>query len=208
MTAMGNTAKNDKAIGNPVYGLVLAGGRSRRMGRDKALLERDGQTQLAYMTNLLGDCLDRVFVSTRRDQTADVVRAAFDQIVDRYDDIGPVAGILTALTEYPDVDWLVVACDLPNVDAATINFLLQHRSAEHPFTAFVSSHDGLPEPLCALYRAGSASLVKQFVDEGTVCPRKILLRSDSRLLKQPNPRSLDNVNTPDDLRDSVLRVTS
>lgn len=177
------------------------------MGHDKALLERDGQSQLAYIVGLLKGSVDRVFVSTRPDQENDEERARYEQIVDRYDDLGPVAGILTALHEYPEVDWLVVACDLPNIDEQTITRLLQQRDGEQPFTAYISSHDGLPEPLCALYHSGCTGVVEEFVDAGVNCPRKILIRSETRLLEQPDPRSLDNVNTPDDLQNSILQAT-
>jgi len=191
-----------------VYGLVLAGGQSRRMGRDKALLLRDGQSQLAHMVSLLDAVVDRVFVSARSEQTADAERSRFELIVDRYDDMGPVAGILSALQEYPEVDWLVVACDLPNIDDSTLRFLLENISDNQPFTAFRSSHDGLPEPLCAVYKAGSDKLLLEFVDDGMICPRKILIRSETCLLEQANPSSLDNVNTPDDLEKSVLEAAS
>lgn len=190
-----------------VFGLVLTGGKSRRMGRDKALLERDGQSQLAYIVGLLNESVDKVFVSTRPDQKNDEERGQYEQIVDRYDDLGPVAGILSALHEYPAVDWLVVACDLPNIDAKTVTRLLQERGGEQPFTAYISSHDGLPEPLCALYHSGCTEIVEQFVAAGVHCPRKILIRSETRLLEQPDPRSLDNVNTPDDLQNSILQAT-
>ena len=190
----------------PVYGLVLAGGESRRMGRDKALLSRGGKSQLAHIAALLDDVVDEVFVSTRREQEGDTERARFRQIVDRFEGVGPVAGILSALQEQPQVDWLVVACDLPNIDVETLRHLLDNRGETQPFTAFKSSHDGLPEPLCALYRPGAAAIIEAFVDEGIVCPRKILIRSDTQLLEQPNPRALDNVNTPDDLAASVLEA--
>lgn len=191
----------------PVYGLVLAGGRSRRMGQDKALLDHSGKSQLAFSVDLLTDCVDRVFVSTRPDQAEEVERCRYEQIVDRYDNLGPVAGILSALHEHPDVDWLVVACDLPNIDVPTVRHLLLERNDDHPFTAYKSSFDGLPEPLCAIYRAGCADIVQRFVDDGVNCPRKILIRSATHLLDQPNPRALDNVNTPDDLQNSLLRAT-
>ena len=191
----------------PVYGLVLSGGESKRMGRDKALLERDGQSQLAYIATLLEDHVDRVFVSTREDQKDEPERRRFEQVVDHYDDMGPLAGILSAMEDYPAVDWLVVACDLPNIDAATLRELLENRSSQHPFTAYTSSHDGLPEPLCAFYRASSLALIRRFAEEGIHCPRKILIRSDTHLLEQSDPASLDNVNTPRDLADSVLEGT-
>ena len=188
----------------PLYGLVLAGGESRRMGRDKAGLVHGGQSQLAYIVSVVEPLVDRVFVSTSAKQQNEVERSRFDQIVDRYQDMGPVAGILSAMDEYPEVDWLVVACDLPNIDASTISHLLEHRSPDQPFSAYGSSHDGLPEPLCAVYAAGSADIVRGFVAEGIHCPRKMLIRSDTLLLEQPDPHALHNVNTPEDLEDSVL----
>jgi len=190
----------------PIYGLVLTGGKSSRMGHDKALLDHLGKSQLAHSVDLLSSCVDKVFVSTRPDQTEEGARSQYPQIVDRYDNMGPVAGILSALLEYPDVDWLVVACDLPNIDADTILHLVEQRDDEYPFIAYTSSFDGLPEPLCAVYRSGCAEIVQRFVDDGVICPRKILIRSATRLLDQPNPRALDNVNTPGDLQDSLLRA--
>jgi molybdopterin-guanine dinucleotide biosynthesis protein A len=193
-------------MNRPVYGLILAGGKSRRMGHDKALLKNNGQSQLAYVAGVLDTCVAKVFVSTRADQVDDEERAQFDQIVDRYDDLGPVAGILSALETSPEVDWLVLACDLPNITEQTIRYLLQHRDGEQAFTAFTSSYDGLPEPLCAVYHSGCEAIVRQFVDDGMNCPRKILIRSETRLLDQPHAEALDNVNTPDDLHNSVLQA--
>jgi molybdopterin-guanine dinucleotide biosynthesis protein A len=192
----------------PVYGLVLSGGKSKRMGQDKALLERDGQSQLTYMMSLLEPLVERLFVSTRDEQKDESERRQFAQIIDRYDDMGPLAGILSAMDAYPDVDWLVVACDLPNIRVETIRYLLANRSADHPFTAYVSSHDGLPEPLCAIYRCGSAETIRAFSDDGAHCPRKILIRSDTCLIEQLDPSSLDNINTLDDLADSILKAAS
>jgi molybdopterin-guanine dinucleotide biosynthesis protein A len=194
-------------MSKPLYGLVLAGGKSRRMGQDKALLVREGQSQLSYIASLLESIAERVFVSARRDQQDDSERSRFATIVDRYEDIGPIAGILSAMDEHPDADWLVVACDLPNIDAETLRYIVEHRGDE-PFTAYRSSHDGLPEPLCAIYAAGSDTALRRFVDDGMLCPRKMLIKSETLLLAQPHPAALDNVNTPDDLAASVLEAAS
>ena len=90
----------------PVYGLVLAGGQSRRMGTDKALLEHGGRSQLAHVVELLEAEVDRVFVSARPDQQDEPERSRYELIVDRYEDMGPLAGILSAMEAYPDADWL------------------------------------------------------------------------------------------------------
>ncbi len=191
-----------------LYGLVLAGGRSRRMGQDKALLDRGGRSQLEYAFELLDAVTARCFVSTRSDQSGDETRSRFPRIADRYHDLGPAAGILSAMEEHPDVDWLIIACDLPNLDAETLEFLIANAPADKPFTAYRSSYDDLPEPLCAIYRREGAAIVRGFVDDGIKCPRKMLIRSDTALLAQPDPASLDNINTPEDLAASSLSRTA
>ena len=183
----------------PLFGLVLAGGRSRRMGRDKALLDRNGVTLLEYAYELLAAVTDGAWVSVRADQAEDEARRRYPRIVDRHADLGPVAGILSAQAEKPRSDWLVVACDLPNLDRHTLEYLLQQAPADAPFTAYRSSVDGLPEPLCALYRAASRPLIEAFVAAGVTCPRKMLIRSNAVLLDLPDSGALVNVNTPEDL---------
>ena len=195
-------------VHDPVWGLVLAGGESRRMGRDKALLERNGRTQLSRSISLLERHVSRTFVSARPDQANEPERRRYQQVIDRYSGIGPVAGVLSALEQQQDVSWLVLACDLPNVDDDTISFLLENRSPEQPFTAFKSSYDNLPEPLCAIYRPQARAIVETFVRDGIICPRKILIRSDTHLLQQPDPSALDNLNTPDDLLRVGMKAAS
>ena len=191
-----------------IHGLVLAGGRSRRMGSDKAALVSDGETQLGRAVRLLENHLDQVFVSTRADQAGDDVRRDFRQIVDRYEDLGPVAGILSAMDTHPDASWLVLACDLPQIDDATIGYLVDNVSATHVATAFVSVVDGLPEPLCAVYRPASKAIIERFVADGIKCPRKMLINSDTQLLEQPSPGALHNINTPDDLDGTGITLNS
>ncbi len=182
----------------PVYGLVLAGGRSSRMRTDKAALAYHGQSQLERAVGLLAGLLPRTFVSVRADQAADPLRARFERIVDRHENLGPIAGLLAAQATHPEAAWLALACDLPLLDAATLEHLLHSRAPERPATAYRSSHDGLPEPLCAIYEPASAPLLLAHVAAGRACPRKFLLSTDARLIDEPNARALDNINTPEE----------
>jgi molybdopterin-guanine dinucleotide biosynthesis protein A len=179
-----------------VYGLVLAGGRSTRMQRDKAGLEYAGRSQLERAVELITPLVERVFVSVRRDQTGDPLRARFAQIVDSGEVAGPIAGIIAAQARHPDVTWLVLACDLPLLDRDSLQHLLRSRRPEKQATAYRSSHDGLPEPLCALYEPSSRDALRAYVASGRDCPRKFLINADAALLDQPDPGALDNVNTP------------
>lgn len=177
------------------------------MGSDKALLRKDGESQLKRAVGLLESQLEQVFISTRPEQDNDAERRKFQRIVDRYDDMGPLAGVLSAMDSNDQVAWLVLACDLPNADARTIAFLLEHCSDGHHATAFTSVHDGLPEPLCAIYRPAARPVIDDFVARGIVCPRKILLNSDAHLLAQPNPGALHNINCPDDLAGTAIELS-
>jgi molybdenum cofactor guanylyltransferase len=188
----------------PVYGLVLAGGRSTRMQRDKAALKfHDGRTQLEWAVGLLAPHVAQVFVSVRPDQASDPVRSQFAQIADRLENLGPIAGIAAAQAEHPACAWLVVACDLPFLNDATLAHLLAGRQPQRQATAYRSSHDGLPEPLCAIYEPSSASAITGYIAKGTHCPRKFLLQADAALLEEPDPRALDNINTPEELGTAV-----
>ena len=186
-----------------VYGLVLAGGMSRRMGIDKAALLSDGMTQLSRAVTLLENYVEKVYVSTNIGQSDDAVL-----IVDKYDNIGPLAGILSAMDLFPKRNWLVVACDLPNLDATTIEYLLGHWEKTQPMTAFQSVLDGMPEPLCAIYQSVARPIIDSFVAQGIHCPRKILLNAPTCLLTQPNPGALHNINRPEDLAGTKIELTT
>jgi molybdopterin-guanine dinucleotide biosynthesis protein A len=182
---------------SPLYGLVLAGGASKRMQRDKATLEYRGRPQLECAYELLARYCERAFVSVRLDQVRDPLRAKFPQVVDTLHDVGPIAGLAAAQETHAQVAWLVLACDLPFVSSAAIEHLIAARDGVIP-VAYRSAHDGLPEPLCAIYEPGSHRAVTEAIASGKFCPRKLLIRLGAPLLALPDPVALDNVNTPDE----------
>lgn len=184
----------------PLKGLVLSGGRSTRMQTDKAVLSYAGENQLDRTTRLLAGQVSEVYVSVRADQASEPVRAKYRQVLDGTAIKGPIAGIFAAQDADPGAAWLVLACDLPLLDETTLAALIAARDPTRAATAFRSSRDGLPEPLCAIYEPASAAALKAFTATGRDCPRKFLINGDTKLLDQPNPKALDNVNTPDEFR--------
>lgn len=179
----------------PLFGLVLSGGHSKRMQRDKATLEYAGRSQLARAVALLEPLVERCCVSTRPDQQADAQRTAYPCIVDQLPGIGPIGGIHAALHTHPHAAWLVLACDLPFLDAATLQQLIAARAPQRLATAFRSSFDGKPEPLCAIYEPASRAAIDAWIASGNRCPRSFLAQGEATLLTLHNPRALDNVNT-------------
>jgi molybdopterin-guanine dinucleotide biosynthesis protein A len=182
-----------------LLGLVLAGGRSSRMREDKAALTYRRRPQLELASSLLAPFVSRAYVSVREDQRGDPLRAGFPQIVDGPGVEGPIAGIIAAQAAHPEAAWLVIACDLPMLDATTLSELIAGRDANRLATAFRSASDGLPEPLCAIYEPASREAILRFVAGGVICPRKFLMRHDVALLAPASPQALANANTPEDL---------
>ncbi|MFZ9477314.1 MAG: molybdenum cofactor biosynthesis protein MoaAD [Gammaproteobacteria bacterium] len=176
-------------------GLVLAGGRSSRMHRDKAALAYHGRSQLAATFELLESVVERCYVSVRADQTDEPLRKGFAQIVDVEGPGGPINGILAAQQHHPQAAWLVLACDLPFLDRASLVHLLAERDRSRVATTFRSSHDGLPEPLCAVYETTAAKALQRFVAGGGRCPRKFLLTHEVMLVEPLVPTALDNINS-------------
>lgn len=182
----------------PLLGLVLAGGRSTRMQRDKATLRYHGLSQLDWAGQLLAPHVRQVFVSVRPDQRDDPARAAWPQIADQHENAGPIAGIAAAQAAHPDAAWLVLACDLPFLDEATLQRLCAERDPSRVATAFRGSVDGLPEPLCAIYEPRSRGAIVESIVAGRNCPRKFLIGSSVKLLDPSDQHALDNVNSSED----------
>lgn len=184
-----------------IHGLVLVGGESRRMGRDKALLSYDGeQTQLERSCSLLKAVCSEVYVSQRKEQSFPLPEG-IERIEDSVEAVkGPLCGILSAMAAKPEAHWLVLACDLPFLQKRTLEKLIKEFKSETPqLTAYRSAHDELPEPLCAIYPSGSDQELSALAHKiGKFCPRKLLILKEARLIDQGDPRSLDNINTTEE----------
>ncbi|MBF0384583.1 MAG: NTP transferase domain-containing protein [Candidatus Omnitrophica bacterium] len=178
-----------------ILGLVLAGGKSSRMGKDKALLKYKGEIQLKRSFDLLSRFCEKVFVSVNHRQAKLSFYDKFPIIPDAYKNIGPLGGIMSAFKEYPKANWLILACDLPFVKDKTINNLLIKRDPNKSATCYKSAYDLLPEPLCAIYENNILAHLKCFRKKGITCPRKILMQMDVKMLKLNNKKELDNINT-------------
>jgi molybdopterin-guanine dinucleotide biosynthesis protein A len=178
-----------------LYGLLLTGGRSTRMKRDKARLEYAGKPQLDRAMELIAPLVSRAFVSVRAEQRDDPQRTAYETITDLRKDLGPLGGIQAAFEAHPANAWLVLACDLPFLDESTVRHLIERRATARLATAYRSAGNGLPEPLCAIYEPASRASLEEWIAQGLNCPRKWMIKGDVELLDLPNAHALDNVNT-------------
>jgi len=179
-------------------GLVLAGGKSERMGFDKGSVNLNGKEQRYHVADMLKPFCNEVFISCRADQREDIT-GDYISLPDTFTGLGPFGAILSAFRERPDSAWLVVACDLPLLTEKTLDHLAENRNTATIATAFQSNFDDFPEPLITIWEPKSYAVLLSFLARGYSCPRKVLINSDIALLNAPSPEELTNVNTPEDL---------
>ena len=183
----------------PLYGLVLAGGKSVRMGHDKGVIKWHGTEQRYYITDIIKTLCTDAFISCRAEQQNEI-DSNYTILPDTVMGVGPLGGILSAFKAQPDAAWLVTACDLPLLDKPTLQYLIDNRDTQAIATTFKSPFDGLPEPLITIWEPASLPALQASLDQGITCPRKVLIRNEAlvKLFTPPNPDALMNANTPED----------
>lgn len=183
----------------PVVGLVLAGGKSSRMGEDKGkMVFNDGRPQREWLTSLLGGRCDDVYVSCRPDQEDEISKWA-TPLPDRLVDFGPYGALMTAFMHRADCAYFVVACDMPEFGTEAMDYLLARRNTHKVATAYCKDAEAFPEPLCSIWEASSYSSLTAFLSQGNSCPRKVLINSEIERVISPNTAWLKNVNSREDL---------
>lgn len=186
-----------------IYGLVLTGGFSQRMGKEKALLNFHGQPQFSYLFELLTPFCEKVFLSCRAKQSAQFGHQ-YPKIFDLHDGIGPMNGLLSFFDKYPSKACLVLACDMPFADKKAIRFLIENRQAGKLATAF-KNKEGFPEPLLTIWEPKSHEILKAAFKKNQFSLREILRENDCRLLPTIDDKTLLNINQPEEL-ETVLKM--
>lgn len=191
----------------PLKALILAGGKSSRMGTDKSQLKyREEMTEAERMVRLCQDAGLKTFLSVA---TAEDVPAtsASGFFADRFLGLGPLGAISTALLNDPNAAWLVLPCDLPLFTEETLRSLMAARISGKVATALKIAGKPFPEPLAAIYEPRAYPRLLQFLSLGYACPRKMLINSDVALLEIEDATPLTNANTPEE-REAVREVLS
>ncbi len=174
-------------------GLVLAGGESVRMGKDKGLLDYFGKSQRIYSLEMLEKLNLKTFLSVRQEQNLDQNNI----IEDKFIGLGPFGAICSAFQHDPNSAWLVLATDLPYADEKLIQHLLKERDPSKVATALKGKNKKFPEPLITIWEPKSYPIMLQFLAQGISCPRKVLINSDVKLVEVEDD-FITNVNTPEE----------
>jgi len=177
----------------PLQGLVLAGGKSVRMGIDKGLLDYFGKSQRLYSLEMLEKLNLKTFLSVRKEQKLEQENI----IEDKFIGLGPFGAICSAFQYDPNKAWLVLATDLPYADEKLIRQLMKERDPSKIATALKGKNKKFPEPLVTIWEPKAYPLMLQFLAQGISCPRKVLINGDVKLV-EVDDEFIINVNTPEE----------
>lgn len=186
-----------------VAGFVLAGGASRRMGRDKALLEHQGQPWICLLADRVREAAGNVTIIGPPERYAGL---GYPVEGDRTPGLGPLGGLATALG-LGCAPWsLLVACDLLHLPVDLLVRLVRATdTADFDCVAAASSERGA-EPLCAAYHARVAPLVDRLIESKQLKMRDFLAQIRVAAVPAAEPRELANLNTPEDLAKHAVPV--
>ncbi|WP_128547500.1 molybdenum cofactor guanylyltransferase [Larkinella soli] len=184
-----------------LFGLVLTGGRSSRMGFDKSTIDYHGRPQREYLYDRLSAYCREVYLSVNPEQAADLAGSRFRLILDQAPVEGPMAGILSAFqrpsaSERSAPAWLVVACDLPLLSEGSIRKLIEHRRTDKIATAFWDSDHRFPEPSVCIWEPAAYPALLKAIEDRTPYPRRVLMNGPVQLVEIDDVRELSNFNDP------------
>ncbi|MDQ7007077.1 MAG: molybdopterin-guanine dinucleotide biosynthesis protein B [Acidobacteriota bacterium] len=183
----------------PLYGGILVGGRSRRMGQDKAGLEYRGERFVDRVAAALAPHVEQTFLLGAGRSGA----GHFPSLPDPPGIEGPLAGLLAAVRWAPGAAWLIAACDLPLVHSEAAGWLL-HQRRPGTWGVLPRLDPAVPEkvePLFALYEPQTAGLLAALAATGPLAPRRLATHPKIAAPTPPEPLrdAWRNVNTPGDL---------
>lgn len=146
---------------NKLYGLIVCGGQSSRMGTDKSLLDYHGQPQRYYLYDMVSFLCERVFISCNEQQAASIP-GKYEVIVDapEYSNAGPMTALLSAFKAFPDVDFMVIGCDYPHLTKRDLQDLFEVKLQTINTAAFFNNGMNIYEPLIAIYQSVSLPILK------------------------------------------------
>ncbi|MEO8973768.1 MAG: molybdenum cofactor guanylyltransferase [Ktedonobacteraceae bacterium] len=194
--------------------IILVGGRSTRMGTDKALLPLSNaphSTFLAHLAATLSSLCDELLLVARDEEQAARYRVAAADVrivTDKMRDYGPLMGIYSGLSAIQAAKALVVAVDMPFAQPALVSLLLTRASTTAITVPVVHA---VPQVLFAVYPRSLLPQIETNIAQGRRDPRSLLTSTPVQYIDEaqlrvvdPQLRSFINVNTPEEWRESLL----
>ena len=187
-----------------LFGLVVCGGESSRMGMDKSLLVYHKKSQHYHVHDMLKEDCEEVIISCNKKQ-ASAIPEEYRKIVDhsQYENIGPMAALLSAFSEFPDKDFITIGCDYPFLTIENIKQLIEAKDGNHIAACFYNSQTEMKEPLLAYYSKDCFNLLLEYFNRKDYSLRNFLKDNNSKKI-EANSINISSVDTPEGYHEALL----
>lgn len=181
---------------NELTGLVVCGGISSRMGRDKSLLKYHDKEQRYHIADMLSHYCSNVYLSLNESQIiGDTSYKAFADLP-QFRNGGPMAALLTACHFLPENNLVVIGCDYPLLSHEELEgFMLSLKEGIKP-TAFYNEEAEFYEPLLAYYPASMATIIKKHFELGNTSLQRVLKECDAARYFPKDKNSIKSADDP------------
>ena len=176
-----------------IVAVVMAGGRSKRMGQDKGLIQYKAKAHRYYMADMLKSVFTEVVISVPFDFVIPD-GSTYKYIKDIVDDFGPLGGLYSLFNAFPGKSLLIIATDMPEVELGHVINLFENRDSNAIATCYKNADDFV-EPLFAIWEYSSAPIIDKLISENKLSMRMILKNYKAHVIPIPNEKALININT-------------
>ena len=188
-----------------LLGVVVCGGQSKRMGSDKGLLPVNNKTWAEHLVEKLERTGIEVIVSINVHQQQEYKKlfAEKNLVVDGFDIGGPMNGLLSVHGKLSEMDILLIACDMIEMEESLLKNLIAAYEDEKSFDFYAYEIEGVMQPFCAIYRAGALKRLLQRLEQqtlGSSSLRYTLEQGNTQKLTSSCSLSFINYNTLGDRR--------
>lgn len=183
-----------------ITGIILSGGKSSRMGKEKGLCTLNGKPLIEYAVEVLLEVCDEVIISANSDEYEYL---GLPMVQDVVIGVGPVGGLISALQFSKTEDNFVLSCDMPFVSKELVRYIL---SEKEEYQAVMPVNNGFVEPLCAYYRKDVAKIFAIAIDQGIYKIQRIIREADVNFINIDTRKGFDskllfsNINTVEELK--------
>jgi molybdopterin-guanine dinucleotide biosynthesis protein A len=185
----------------PVTGIILAGGKSSRMGKDKSMLDIRGKPALRHLFDQLSLRCDNVLISAARQTQTHIAGACY--IIDKQDGLGPLMGIYTALTQSDSRVNFVIACDIPHFDHFLFRQLLSYSDTHDVVVPSILK--GMREPLFGVYTRQVVPAAGMLLAGYRLRISELFERCATRVIEATDAGWYANLNTPEEYESYITR---
>lgn len=182
----------------PIRGLLLSGGFSTRMGRDKGTMIWQHEPLIRHQLQLLHTLTDNVLISCREEQRT-LYSSYGELLIDQLPPSGPISGLLTAFRHDPSHAWLVIPVDMPHMDQVHLARLIDARDQEAIATVFIDPVHQILQPLAAIWEPSSMPILESAWTNERFSLRRLLEKHRVASVPVESSHVLHNLNRPEDL---------